>query len=84
MSRNQQLSSTGFFMPSRRLQNNISQLLMMIIEFYKKIWIAYELRFCVLALSMAKCQEIHLSEIFTKKLVFSVTISEKKIFYPEK
>ena len=51
----------------------------MIIKFWKKIWIANELQFCALALSLVKCWDIPLSETYKKKFNFSVTISEKKI-----
>ena len=76
--------TTGFFTPKRRLQNDISQLLAMIIKFWKKIWIANELRFCVLALSLVKCWDVHLSETYKKNSIFPLPYQKKKNFCPEK
>ena len=75
---------TGLFTPTRRLQNDISQLLVMIIKFWKKIWTAIELRFCVLALSLVKRRDDHLSETSKKNSISPLPIQKKKIFCPEK
>ena len=70
--------ATGFFTPTRQIQN-VSRLLVRIIKFWKKIWVAHKLWFCVLALFMVKCQDIHQSEICTNNSIVRYHF-RKKLF----
>ena len=60
-------------------KQSASQLLVMIIVFWKKIWIAHELRFYVLALTMVNCRDVHLSETSTKNSISGFPLQKKKI-----